>query len=73
MKNIFLIETAFDWKIFGQELNWDCSYAVSTLQSAQCEMLILRKEEEERREEQRKKFGKVLYYQSYRYRTIHLY
>lgn len=64
---------SFDWKEFGNKLSWSCIYAVKTLQSAKCEMLILRKEEEERREEHRKKYGKVLYYQCYRYRTIHLY
>lgn len=73
MKTIYLIETSYDWKEFGKELNWECLYAESTLQSAQCEMIILRKEEAERREEHRKKYGKLLYYQYYRYRTVQLY
>lgn len=73
MKTIYLIEIGFDWKQFGNELNWQCMYAEQTLQSAQCEMLILRQEEEERREEQRKIYGQVLFYQYYRYRTVTLY
>lgn len=73
MKTIYLIEMSIDWKKFGNELDWSCIYAVNTLQSAQCEMLILRKNEEERREVSRKKYGQVLYYVYYRYRTVHLY
>lgn len=73
MKTIYLIETSYDWKEFGKKLNWECLYAERTLQSAQREMIILRKEEEKRREENRKKYGKLLYYQYYRYRTVQLY
>lgn len=73
MKQIYVIEMAFEHISAREKLNWKATFAVKTLQSAKHEVFISRKEEETEREKRRKKYGNVLYYTYYRYRSIILY